>query len=319
MTGTHTDTIAGSTRLPIAVRDFGGSGLPIVLIHGLGRSLADWIHFAPLLTARHRVIAMDVRGHGASGDGPWSWEAATDDVADVVEHLGLSAPAVAGHSLGGLIAAVWAERHPECPGAISLDGAPWPGPDECVGMDLDTFQKLRAEAEAQFERGMAAAAGPLSDVQLAGIRAQQQAFGISESDLEEVIGRMLESRDGQTYLRTSMEWGRPVFRSFQELDLFSVYRRVSCPLLIVNALEVVPGAGTGREQSGLAQMFAAARKALTRDLTALADELPNVRLENVEATHGLIFEHPQVIADLITGFLSTPADRAGSPTVRRSE
>ncbi len=121
MTGTHTDTVARSTRLPIAVRDFGGSGLPIVLIHGLGRSLADWIHFAPLLTARHRVIAVDVRGHGASGDGPWSWEAATDDMAAVVEYLGLSAPAVAGHSLGALIAAVWAERHPECPGAINGD------------------------------------------------------------------------------------------------------------------------------------------------------------------------------------------------------
>lgn len=305
MTGIHTDSIASSTGLPIAVRDFGGSSLPIVLIHGLGRSLADWIHVAPLLTARHRVIAMDVRGHGASGDGPWSWEAATDDIAAVVEHLGLSAPAVAGHSLGGLIAVVWGVRHPECPGAISLDGAPWPGPDQCVGMDLDTFRKLRAEAEAQFERGMAAMAGPLSDVHLAGIRAQQQAFGISESDLEEVIGPMLESRDGQTYLRTSMEWGRAVFRSFQELDLFPVYRRVRCPLLIVNALEVVSGSGAGSEQSGLASMFAAARRALTRDLAALADELPNVRLENVKATHGLIFEHPQVIADLIIGFLSS--------------
>ncbi len=319
MTGTHTDSITSSTGVPIAVRDFGGSGLPIVLIHGLGRSLADWIRFAPLLTARHRVAAMDVRGHGASGNGPWSWEAATDDVAAVVKHLGLGAPAVAGHSLGGLIAAVWAERHPECPGAIGLDGAPWPGPGQCVGMDLDTFRKLRAEAEAQFERGMAAVAGPLSDVQLAGMRAQQQAFGISESDLEEVIGRMLESRDGQTYLRTSIEWGRPVFRSYQELDLFSVYRRVRCPLLIVNALEVVPGTGAGRERSGPAQMFAAARRALTRDLRALADELPNVRLENVEATHGLVFERPQVVADLITRFLSTPADRAGGPAVRRSE
>jgi pimeloyl-ACP methyl ester carboxylesterase len=300
VTVTHIDTFTDSSTVPIAVRDFGGRGLPVILIHGLGRSLVDWTAVATLLTARHRVVALDVRGHGASGDGPWSWESADDDIAAVAWRLTLPAPAVAGHSLGGVIAAVWAERHPECPGAISLDGAPWPGPDQCVGMDLDTFRRLRAEADVTFARGLAALAGPLTEVQVSALRAQQRTFYPSEADLDEALGRMLQHRHGQTYLRPSPEWGAEVFRSYQQLDVLSLYRGVRCPLLVVNAI----AAETGNEEGGLAPMFAASRRALTRDLAALAAEMPNIQVKNVEAGHDLVFTQTQLVASLMMDFLS---------------
>jgi pimeloyl-ACP methyl ester carboxylesterase len=41
-------------------------GTPIVLLHGLGSSSADWTAQLPLLTARHRVLTVDLRGHGRS-------------------------------------------------------------------------------------------------------------------------------------------------------------------------------------------------------------------------------------------------------------
>lgn len=300
MTATFTDTVADSSGVPIAVRDFGGRGLPVVLVHGLGRSLADWAAVAPLLAARHRVVALDVRGHGASGDGPWSWEAAVDDVAAVARHFALPAPAVVGHSLGGLIAAAWAERHPECPGAVSLDGAPWPGPDDCVGMDPDTFRKLLAEADAASARNLAALAGPLSEAVVTGLRAQQAKFYPSEADLDEALGRMLRRRDGRTYLRPSAEWGGAVFRSYQRLDVLSLYRRVRSPLLVVHA--VAPSAGV--EEGGLAPMWAASRRAFTRALAALAAETPSVRVEDVEAGHDLVFTEPRLVAGLVMDFLA---------------
>jgi pimeloyl-ACP methyl ester carboxylesterase len=300
VTATYTDTIADSSMVPIAARDFGGRGQPVILVHGLGRSLADWTAVAPLLTARHRVVAVDVRGHGASGDGPWSWESATDDIAAVARHLALPAPAVAGHSLGGVIAAVWAERHPECPGAISLDGAPWPGPDQCLGMDLDTFRRLRAEADATFARGLAALAGPLTEAQVSALRGQQRAFYPSEAVLDEALGRMLRRREGRTYLRPSAEWGGAVFHSYQQFEVLSLYRRVRCALLVVNA--TAPTAGM--EEGGLAAMFAASRRALTRDLATLAAEMPNVRVKNIEASHDLVFTQPQLVAGLLMDFLS---------------
>ncbi|MFF0000354.1 alpha/beta fold hydrolase [Streptomyces avermitilis] len=53
--------------------DYGGEGPQLVLLHGYGRSLADWDASAVLLTAGHRVLAVDLPGHGrSSGISPWT-------------------------------------------------------------------------------------------------------------------------------------------------------------------------------------------------------------------------------------------------------
>jgi pimeloyl-ACP methyl ester carboxylesterase len=52
----------------------------------------------------------------------WSWDLALSDIAAVVDALGLIRPAVVGHSLDGMIAALWAAAHPDCPLAANLDG-----------------------------------------------------------------------------------------------------------------------------------------------------------------------------------------------------
>lgn len=113
------DTTVTDHDIPLAVRDSGGAGDPVLLLHGLGGTLEAW---DALGLEGHRTVAMDLRGHGRSGDGPWDWEAALDDLEAVVRCLGLGNPAVAGHSLGGMLAVQWALRHPECPAVVNLDG-----------------------------------------------------------------------------------------------------------------------------------------------------------------------------------------------------
>ena len=49
---------------PVHYADFGGSGRPIVLIHGLGGSHVNWLAVGPRLTAHGRVVAVDLAGHG---------------------------------------------------------------------------------------------------------------------------------------------------------------------------------------------------------------------------------------------------------------
>jgi pimeloyl-ACP methyl ester carboxylesterase len=49
---------------PVHYVDFGGSGRPIVLVHGLGGSHANWLAVAPRLSAYGRVYALDLAGHG---------------------------------------------------------------------------------------------------------------------------------------------------------------------------------------------------------------------------------------------------------------
>lgn len=130
-----------SNGVDIAVRDHGGNGRAVVLLHGGGRSMDDWRLVIPLLVdAGVRIVAADLRGHGASGPGMWSWPDAIEDLAAVIADRELDAPAIVGHSLGGLVAAIWATTHPECPQAINLDGHTNPtGPFE--GIDPDAARR----------------------------------------------------------------------------------------------------------------------------------------------------------------------------------
>jgi pimeloyl-ACP methyl ester carboxylesterase len=145
--------VVSSGGVDIAVRDHGGSGRPVVLLHGGGRSMDDWRLVVPLLAeAGVRVVAADLRGHGRSGAALWSWQDALDDLAAVIAHRELTAPAIVGHSLGGMVAALWATRHPECPLAVNLDGHTNPvGPFE--GIDADAARRtMRGFLDASLEQ-----------------------------------------------------------------------------------------------------------------------------------------------------------------------
>ncbi|MFD1930468.1 alpha/beta fold hydrolase [Nonomuraea mangrovi] len=90
----------------------------VLLLPGAGRTKADWRLVRPMLEAAgFRTLAIDLPELGT-----WSWEGALDAVADAIDDHGLERPIVAGHSLGGLVAALWATLHPECPLAVNVDG-----------------------------------------------------------------------------------------------------------------------------------------------------------------------------------------------------
>lgn len=91
-----------------------GEGSPILMIHGNGSSIAGMRFQIDAFRKDHRVIAMDSRDHGKSGDspGPVTYELMTDDLAALLDHLGLGPVDVVGHSDGGIEALLLAIRHP---------------------------------------------------------------------------------------------------------------------------------------------------------------------------------------------------------------
>ncbi|GHH31362.1 alpha/beta fold hydrolase [Lentzea cavernae] len=137
--------------MKLAATDFGGDGRPFLLLHGLGGDRSAWQSLAPQLDGR--AVAVDLRGHGDSPDGPWDWEAVLDDLDDTAVHFGLDNPVVVGHSLGGVIAGLWALRHPSCPAAVSLDGhrSATTHPANYAGLSEEEVTRGLAELNAIFD------------------------------------------------------------------------------------------------------------------------------------------------------------------------
>jgi pimeloyl-ACP methyl ester carboxylesterase len=104
----------------------GGGELPLVFVHGW---CCDHTYFAPQFEhfrRKHRVVAVDLRGHGQSGKPHQSYtmEGFADDVAWMCYQLGVEKPVLIGHSMGGIVAFDLACRYPTLPSAIvMLDAA----------------------------------------------------------------------------------------------------------------------------------------------------------------------------------------------------
>ena len=102
-----------------------GSGRPLVLLHGGLGSGEMFGPITPTLAAEHRVILVDLQGHGRTADidRPISLPAMADDIAALIEHLDLDHPDVAGYSLGGGVAFWTAVRHREKVGKLVMASA----------------------------------------------------------------------------------------------------------------------------------------------------------------------------------------------------
>lgn len=87
---------------------------PLVLVSSLGTDLTMWDPQVPTLSATHRVIRFDLRGHGHSPSprGPYTIDELGADLVALLDRLGIERTAVCGISLGGLTALWLAQRHP---------------------------------------------------------------------------------------------------------------------------------------------------------------------------------------------------------------
>lgn len=109
-----------------------GDGTPLLAIHGLGGSGRYWQGLADRVGDRYRVIAPDLAGFGSSDKPDIAY-----DRAGHLEDLGSATPsdgpvAVVGHSLGGVLAALWASGNASRVEALALAAPPFPlgeGPD----------------------------------------------------------------------------------------------------------------------------------------------------------------------------------------------
>ncbi|MGN6376823.1 MAG: alpha/beta fold hydrolase [Sphingomonas sp.] len=125
--GFRTENIAtNGTTLHVRV---GGTGPAVLLIHGYGDTGDMWIPLATALMRDHRVIVPDLRGFGLSAvatDG-FTKKNQAEDMAGVLDQLGVTQTDVVGHDIGNMVAFAFAEAHPNRTTRLVMMDAPVPG------------------------------------------------------------------------------------------------------------------------------------------------------------------------------------------------
>lgn len=94
----------------------GETGEPLVLLHGAYMTIpTNWEAIIPALSRTHQVIAVELQGHGRTSDRdtPITYEGMADDVAGLLNHLGVEKAAVFGYSMGGGVAIRFAMQYPD--------------------------------------------------------------------------------------------------------------------------------------------------------------------------------------------------------------
>jgi 3-oxoadipate enol-lactonase len=135
------------------------SAPPLVMIRGLARSARFWLDFAPRMARSFRVVTLDNRGVGRSDKPrrPFSTRAMADDVAAVLDDVGLSRAHIFGMSLGGMIAARFALRHPDRVDRLVL-GCTTMGGARAKRIPLSSIATLVAAGRGSFAEAMTSTA-----------------------------------------------------------------------------------------------------------------------------------------------------------------
>jgi pimeloyl-ACP methyl ester carboxylesterase len=110
----------------LAYDDVGSGYPPLVFVHGAACNRRFWSQQVPRFCSAHRVVTVDLRGHGES-DAPserYTVRLFADDLASTCTQLRIESPVVIGHSLGGLVALDFASTYPDHVGAAVLIDPP---------------------------------------------------------------------------------------------------------------------------------------------------------------------------------------------------
>lgn len=184
-----------------------GRGPVIALVHGLGSRAEHWLPAARLLARHHRVVLVDLPGHGQSAmPQPFSLERAAQALDLALGREGPEPLVLVGHSLGGLVAAAEACDHPSRVRALVL---------------VETA--LRPQVDGQ-ER--AAVLEALQKDYQGLVRDAYRAFG-RDSAQGEALYREVAAMDPAVI--------KPWIRLAFSADLSARIARLQCPLLVVLA------------------------------------------------------------------------------------
>jgi pimeloyl-ACP methyl ester carboxylesterase len=211
-----------SDGLDLEVVEFGGTGRPILLLHGLMGRATTWWPVSRWLVERGRVLGPDARGHGRSpAGGPWTTERMAQDAAEVLEPLGPGV--VVGHSMGALHGIVLAARRPDLVRALVVED-----------MAVDLRGRSAADARAWFS------ALPQPFPSLAAVR---EAFGYPRPEFGEYMAECVEEHADGYHLLADVEHAITVGAEWARTAHWAELAAVRCPVLLIEAEDSIAPPG----------------------------------------------------------------------------
>ena len=207
---------SGSVLAPDTVEiayDVRGQGEPtIVLIHCWCGNREFWREQVDELARDHRVVQLDLPGHGASGRNRERWTVTgfAPDVQAVADKLGLQRMILVGHSMGGPIALAAAARmQGRVVGVIGLDNLQ----DADRPMPREFAEKFARELERDFDTGMQGAIG--------------QMLGSEHPELAKWLT--------ENAVKTDHAAAIALMRDFPNIDLGALFREAGVPIRNINS------------------------------------------------------------------------------------
>jgi haloacetate dehalogenase len=276
----------------------GGTGSPVLLLHGYPESLLMWHAVAPLLAERHTVVATDLAGYGASFRPVASPDHAAHgkramalDQVEAMAALGFDRFAVAGHDRGGRVAYRMALDHPDRVKRLAV-------------LDIVPTGEVWARADAAVARGywhwaFLALPPPLPERLIGGdpqaffdlhVRGQLGLGGEPDRYPDELVAAYRATLDDPEAVAAMCEdyrAGATVDVADDEADRMAG-RQIACPTLVL-------WAGRG----GLPKFYADV-------LDVWRPWAPDVRGRAVDATHFLAEDRPHDTAAALGAFLAEP-------------
>ena len=234
-------------KIQLHVEDTGGTGRPVILIHGWPLSGASWEKQVPALRgAGFRVIAYDRRGFGQS-DKPSSgfdYDTLADDLAGIIADKNLNDVSLVGFSMGGGEVARYVARH----GEDKLHSVVFAAavPPYLLKSDDNPDGPLTKEKAAEMEAGLKADRTSFFDGFTKDFFSAGGTLKVSESDRQKAIG--IAQRSDQTAALGCM-------KAFGTTDFRNDLTKITVPTLVIHGDSdgIVPFEGSGkRTQAAIA-------------------------------------------------------------------
>jgi pimeloyl-ACP methyl ester carboxylesterase len=278
MTAHHRARVNGTTLHYAAA---GTTGSPVLLVHGFPETWRAFRELIPLLAARHRVFAVDLRGFGDSEVAPddYTSAVAAEDLHQLIAHLGAGPVHLTGQDISGTTVFRLAATHPE--DVLSLTGIE----TGLAGFGLERLADVTHGGA--WHVGVLAAPG-IPDLLLAGRERQflgQYAFPSMAAAPDAIAAADIEDF-ARTYARPGGWRGaaglyRSMLREGPEIQSLARSPGLHVPVLAVGAR------GGSFTADGMSQ--------------AAAADISSVRLEGVG--HYVAMEAPEDLAQALLGFI----------------